>query len=134
MENPIESRDPLADLRVDAVSVDREALAEMLRGHVLLDPEGNQIIFLNDVREVGTNVQVVALALLGQKALHLLDRDLPEGLTPAEIEQATKMAGGSVRSSLKRLSDRGVILKQNGRYVVPGHTVEKLGKKLDNLN
>ena len=130
-----EAQDPLAALEVDSVEMDRQALANILRGRVAIDSKGNKIVLLNGVRQQATNTQLVALVILAQRALALRSREkLPAGLRPNEISNITGVAGNSARPSIKQLADDGLIIKQkDGTYAAPPHALERLGHLLEDL-
>ena len=74
----------------------------------------------------------VLIALLAQKALHLLSGDYPEGLRPQEIEIATGVKGGTLRPILRVLTERRLIRQDPSKlYVVPAYAIEDAGRFLN---
>lgn len=120
-------QDPLEALVVDAHSVDRDRLAQALKGWARIDPEQSLIRFLPGAKDEATIKQLTLVALLGQKAIHLLKDEQEEGLTPSELAHYTGVKGSSLRPQLKRLADGGIVLKNGGgRYVVPAHSFDRV--------
>src|SRR5687767_7815845 len=103
------SYDPLSRLVVDEAAVDRELLASVLEGRIRLDMTHGSFAFHQGVRDRLNNRHQVLIALLAQKALHLLNEEFPEGLRPQDIELATGVKGGTLRPILKILGDRRLI-------------------------
>lgn len=125
--------DPLQSLVVDAQDVDRGRLADLLQERARVDPKQGVIRFLPGVQERATIAQRIIIALLGRKALSLLDESHADGLTPAELSEATGVRGGSLRPSLKRLADDGVATKNgDSRYTIPVHAFERAVEMLEN--
>jgi hypothetical protein len=119
------SVDPLARLVVDEAAVDRELLATVLEDRARLDLSSGTFAFRPGVRDGLNSRQQVLVALLAQKALHLLKPHFPEGLRPQEIEIATGVKGGTLRPLLKVLIDRRLVRQgQDKAYIVPGYAIE----------
>lgn len=120
-------RDPLEALVVNAHSVDRELLAQALKGWARIDPAENLIRFLPGAKDEATIKQLTLVALLGQMAIHLLKDEQEDGLTPSELAHCTGVKGSSLRPQLKALADGGVVLRNDGgRYVVPPHSFDRV--------
>ena len=118
-------QDPLEALVVNAHSVDREQLAQALNGWARIDPGENLIRFLPGAKDEATIKQLTLVALLARMAIHLLNDEQEEGLTPSELAHCTGVKGSSLRPQLKALADGGIVLKNDGgRYVVPPHSFD----------
>jgi hypothetical protein len=118
--------DPLQELVVDAHELSRSEVAQLLRGRVGLDPNRGRMVFQAD--DLGAKERI-ELALVGQRALNLLREELASGLSPQEVSDVTGVIGGTVRPILKRLSDRGWIIKDDeGRYVVTSVGLQRVGR------
>jgi len=125
------SADPLARLVVDESEVNREFLASLLQGRVRLDPSRSTFAFQLGMRDRLSNRQLVLVALLAQKALHLLADKCPQGLRPQEIEQATGVKGNTLRPILKLLLDRKIIGQNDSKaYLVPVYAMEDAAQLL----
>lgn len=118
--------DPLAALVISARDVDRKRLASTLDGWARIDPEKDLIRFMPGAKEKGTIKQLILVALLGQKAIKLLNDQQEEGLRPSELAQCTGVSGSSLRPQLKALADGGIVLKNDrSKYVVPSHAFDR---------
>ena len=123
----VTDQDPLEALVVNAHSVDRERLAQALESWARIDPKENLIRFLPGTKDDVTIKQLTLVALLGQLAIHLLNDEQEEGLTPSELAHCTSVKGSSLRPQLKALADGGIVLKNDGgRYVVPPHSFDRV--------
>src|SRR5712691_6532779 len=79
--------DPLRALVVDAQRFNREKLAEVLNGRVWLDLQTASVHLAPEARPSLTSAKAVLLALLGQKALYLLDENISEAMPPKVREE-----------------------------------------------
>src|SRR6266568_158949 len=95
------TNDPLSRLVVDEAAVNRELLASVLETKIRLDLGAGSFSFLPGIRERMNTRHQVLIALLAQKALHLLNAKFNEGLRPQEIEFVTGIKGGTLRPILK---------------------------------
>lgn len=128
----VRQQDPLDELVVDARSVDRDRLAQALKSWARIDPGENLIRFLPGAKDEATIKQLTLVALLAQKAIHLLKDEEEEGLTPSELAHCTGAKGSSLRPELKKLADGGIVLKNSGgRYVVPAHSFDRVVAMLE---
>lgn len=123
--------DPLSRLVVDEAVVDRELLATVLEDKIRLDLTRGTFTFQQGVRGRLNNKQQVLVALLAQKALHLLDGRFPEALQPREIELLTGVKPGTLRPTLKQFSDARMVRQDDERaYYVPGYALEDVARLL----
>src|SRR6266436_3535573 len=119
------THDPLSRLVVDEAAVNRELLASVLETRIRLDLGAGSFSFLPGIRERMNSRHQVLIALLAQKALHLLNSKFNEALRPQEIEFVTGIKGGTLRPILKILVDRRLARSEADRsYTVPGYALE----------
>ena len=119
------SVNPLSRLVVDEDAVNLELLASTLETNVRLDLRQGGFSFLHGVRASLTSKQQILVALLAQKALHLLEPQYPEALRPQELENVTGMKGGTLRPTLKALHDARMIRADEKKaYYVPAFAIE----------
>lgn len=125
METVSGTPDPLSRLVVDEAAVNRELLARVLENRIRLDMKAGAFSFLPGVRERMNTRHQVLIALLAQKAMHLLNAKLQEGLRPQEIEFLTGVKGGTLRPVLKILVEKRLVRPESDKsYTVPGYAVE----------
>ena len=110
--------DPLRALVVDAQRFNREKLAEVLNGRVWLDLQTASVHLAPEARPSLTSAKAVLLALLGQKALYLLDENISEAMPPKVLEEVTSLKGNTLRPLLKRMREEGLIVKREQGYAV----------------
>jgi len=110
--------DPLRALVVDAQRFNREKLAEVLSGRVWLDLQTASIHLAPEGRPSLSSVKAVLLALLGQKALSLLDEKVSDAMPPKVLEEVTSLKGNTLRPLLKRMREEGLIVKREQGYAV----------------
>ncbi len=79
-----------------------------------------------------TRRQLVLVALLAQKALHLLAEQYPEGLRPQEVEGLTGVPGNTLRPILMLLSRRNITRRDpSGAHYVASYGLENAGRFLN---
>jgi DNA-binding transcriptional ArsR family regulator len=121
--------DPLEGLFANRDGTNRELLAELLRDRVRLDKAG-EFNFMTGVRGRLGGPRVVLVCLLARKALALTVDGFTEGVSPRELEAVTGIAGGTLRSILKRFADRGLICRRPEGYLVPNYALENAANEL----
>jgi len=122
--------DPLDVLLIDHREIDRKKLAAILSGRVGIDRDAERVVLYSDARDGRTIPDQVLLFLLGQRVLNLYREEVPKGLTPQELSRATGIKGGSLRPSLARLADEGLVDKQEARYYVPSRALDRIAARL----
>lgn len=117
--------DPLARLMIDEAAVNRELLASVLEDKIRLDIDQGAFSFRQGIRQRLTSRQQVIVALLSQKALHLLAEKYPEAMRPQEIEAVTGIKGNTLRPVLRLLAERRLVRQDAYKaYYVPGYAIE----------
>lgn len=131
MNNNSDHKDPLQELLVDdAKSVDRSRLATFLKPYIGFDKETKELHFHADFNTIISNEAKIEVVLLASKASMLIF-DEPEGLTPIEIIKLEIMPSGSVKSSIKKLSDSRKIKKDSmGKYSIPNYRIDDIVDRL----
>jgi hypothetical protein len=101
----------LEDLVVSGEELDREALAGLLGPLVRLNKDRPGAIIPQDPWSRMSNDGRILTYLLARKAMcavSLLPEEA-EAATPADVEQATGLPGGSVRPGLRRLVEQRLV-------------------------
>lgn len=107
--------DPLRELVVDAVELDRQRIANALKG-VLVIHNGGQVVPRENFNQLDARQKVLAF-LLGRKAAVLVEEADEEATTPTELAEESGMPEGTVKPKLRELhSDRLVSQDVDGRY------------------
>jgi len=125
--------DPLSSLiSSDTKSVDRQKLAELLQRFVSIDQDTKEFGFLDAFTEIENNIGKIEILLAASKARALFLNE-PDGLFPGDIITLSIMPAGSVKSSLKKLSDKYKIKQdKEGRYFIPAYHIPELFKQFNN--
>ena len=118
------TEDPLKQLLgEDVQSIDRNRLATFLSPYVRFEKLTKDMHFLVKFESIISNDAKIEVILLAAKAKSLLF-DEPDGLAPSQIISLEVMPTGSVKSSLKKLSDTRKIKKDSqGRYLIPNYGI-----------
>lgn len=111
----------LQDLLVNRGELDKQLLAEVLFPFIGIDPDRQEIV----PREGWSNLKPegrILVVLLAQKAMCAMSEvglDV-EGLTSKELERSTGLKGGTLRPTLTRMKDKGLVMQEERkRYCIP---------------
>lgn len=128
---PDPQNDPLQELLADdAQSIDRNRLATFLKPFVRFDKASKEPHFLVGYESIVSNDAKIEVVLLASKARSLIFGE-PEGLSPVEIIKLDIMPEGSVKSSIKKLSDGRKIKKDaTGKYSVPNYRINDITERV----
>lgn len=130
--NDVNPTDPLAQLIMDdPKALDRDLLVSILKSYVGFDKEG-QIIIIERFRQLQSNTDKIEMLFIASKARALLFVGKPEGLTQIELIKLDVMPVGSVKTTLKRLSDQNKVVKNRaGAYYIPTYRLSELSTKFN---
>jgi hypothetical protein len=116
------TNDPLLDLVVDASEVDRERIAQALRGIIAIDKSG-QVIPAQGFSKLTASQRILAF-LLGRKVAVLLGMAEIEAIGPTALASRSGMAEGTVYPTVRTLQkSRLVSQEEDGAYVLSPHQV-----------
>jgi len=127
MKEKINNDDPLASLfKDDAEDVNRKQLADLVFPFLSIDKNTKNFSFLPEFKKIDGNTQKIEMLLAGVKARSLYLADL-DGLLPIDMVAMGIMPEGSIKSSIKKLSEDHKIKKdKNGRYYLPSYRISEL--------
>ncbi|HAQ03176.1 TPA: hypothetical protein DCQ22_04795 [Candidatus Nomurabacteria bacterium] len=125
--------DPLNQLIVDENQpVNRDTLARLLMGYITLKKGTWEIDFTEKFRELPKK-EALLLLLSAIKVRNLIDSKFKDEITPSEIIKMEIMAEGTVKSSLKILSDAKDIKVRDGKYSLPNYKIPSVAERLNKL-
>lgn len=125
--------DPLLQLLVDDVkAVDREKLARFLKGRVFFNKDNGEMNFTESFSLL-SNLDKLEIVFIADKARFLiLPNAKEEGLSQKDILVLDIMPQGSVKSSLKSLSDsKRVIKNKKDKYYIPNYRLTEIFNKYE---
>lgn len=121
--------DPLSKLVTsNAKEVDRQKLADLLELYVVFDETSHEINFRDKFNELQNNADKLEVIFLADKARTLIfGEERKEGLSQGDLVAMEVMPKGSVKSTLKMLSDKRKVLKNTeAKYYVPNYRINEL--------
>ncbi len=119
---------PLEELFTDASSnIDPAELLALLKPFIAINRENKKVIFTPSGLTVSATKKII-LFLLSKKVLKLLSLIEQESVSPSEMkdEFSRNMPSGTIDSTLKRLSDSGLVQGEEGKYFVPDFNFVKI--------
>lgn len=119
--------DELEKLLVNGKEIDRQLVANILKPFLQIDRDTASIIPQEPWQKL-TNEARILLFLIARRAMKALELSIEdEAAAPIEIEKETGIKGGTLRPTLKRLSDQKVISKSShGRYFIPNYSIQRI--------
>jgi len=121
--------DPLSKLVTsNAKEVDRQKLADLLEPYVVFDETSHEMNFRDKFNELQNNADKLEVIFLADKARTLIfGEERKEGLSQSDLVAIEVMPRGSVKSTLKMLSDKRKVLKNTeGKYYIPNYRINEL--------
>jgi len=104
---------------VDAVKIDRQAIADALKERVAIDPNSGRLLLLRGYQGLDSRRKVLAI-LLARKAAMLLEVSDTEVLTNKEITSASGLAPGTAAPAVRRLKELRLVDQDDDKaYFIP---------------
>ncbi len=111
----------LQSLLINEDELDKDLLEEILKPYVRLGQDSGGVRFTPLATKLSIKEKVL-LFLLGRKTAALLGiKGCMEVASPKEIEEGLGISGSSLRPTLRRLFDAGLVVGQKGTYWVPAY-------------
>jgi hypothetical protein len=118
----MDSEDPLLDLVIDAVEVDRQRIATALRGVIAIDKTGS-VLPAQGFQPLNAQQKILAY-LLGRKVAVLLELADQEAIGPKDLAASSGLAEGTVYPTVRKLhGERLVSQDVDSRYYLSPHQV-----------
>ena len=128
--------DPLEGIFIKKEEVEGEnkvLLARMIRPFAAVDPESGDVIFSEAGDTLIAKHKILVFLLC---RLALVTRGEPAfkpNVSPKEIEEGTKLPGGTVRPKLKELTDDRIAARSGGGYQVNGSGLKRAFRELERV-
>jgi hypothetical protein len=118
----VNAEDPLQALVIDAADVDRQRIADALRGVIAIDKTG-QVIPLPGFQDLGAAQKIQAF-LLGRKVAVLLDMAEEEAIGPKQLAAQSGVAEGTIYPTVRQLHGSRLISQDvDSAYYLSPHQV-----------
>jgi hypothetical protein len=108
----------LKDLTVKKSLLREEQVEEIVSEYVRYDPNTKEVFLLPGAGPLKNRQKVLIYLVALQGWPFVTDDPVPTDATPASIEQALNIPGGSLRPTLKELKDSHLILVKGRSYRV----------------
>lgn len=121
----------LKDLVVAQDELTEEQIEDLIKPFLRYDASARRLVLLPPATELQNRQRVIAylIGLLGWPFV-LPDEPPATSMTPAELEEALKIPGGTLRPILKELKDARLIEVRDGKYSVSHVTFPFLKEQL----
>jgi len=129
-------QNPLDELYTNSKSqVEPAALAAILKPFLRINRENMTLLFTPAGMKLTANNKII-LFLLARKAMHLqglIDSDV---VAPKEIkaELVREIPSGTIDVGIKRLSEKGPLKGQNGKYFIPDFNFSQVEEIFSKVN
>lgn len=109
---------PLKDLTIKGTVLREKQIEELVSDYVRYDPETKEIILLPAANSLKNNAKIL-LYLVALQGWSFVTKDpVPTDATPANIEHALHIPGGTLRPALKGLKESHMILAKGRSYSI----------------
>jgi len=107
---------PLKDLTVKKSVLLEKQVEEIVSDYVRYDPEAKEIVFLPPANSLKGKVKVLLYLVALQGWPFVTKEPVPTDATPASIEHALHIPGGTLRPILKRLKTANMLFAKGRSY------------------
>jgi hypothetical protein len=108
----------LKDLVGDRGKITEDAIERIVKDYVQYDPSDDVVAFTPPAASLSAKQQILVYLTALQGWPFVRDTPVAIDARPSEIESATGIPGGTLRPTLKRLTDAHLISEKGGRYSV----------------
>lgn len=125
MKKNTQKNNPLNKIIVeDTGNIDLDQLTKLLENYSVIEKKTKEISFLPNFYELNNNSKIlIALATFKAKAIYFKENN--EAKRPKDIISLDIMPSGSVKYCLKKLSDKGIIKREEEGYYLPDYNLIK---------
>lgn len=127
---------PLDELFTDSKSqIEPAAITKILKPFLRINRENNRVLFTPEGMKI-TASNKITLFILACKAMHMQGVIDSESVTPKEVKEelGKNIPAGTIDAALKRLSEKGPIKGQNGRYFIPDFNFPQVEEIFNRVN
>ena len=121
----------LRDLVASKASLAEDVIEQIISDYVRFDPDHKEIVFTPEAHGLSNRAKTLIYLVALQGWPYVLEAVVPVDAKPAEIEEHTNIAGGTLRPLLKELKDRNIIAEKGGRYSVRAVALRTIQDELD---
>jgi hypothetical protein len=109
---------PLKDLTIKGTVLREKQIEELVSDYVRYDPDTKEIVLLPAANSLKNNAKVL-LYLVALQGWPFVTKDpVPTDATPATIEHALHIPGGTLRPTLKGLKESHMIVAKGRAYSI----------------
>lgn len=129
-------KNPLEELYTDAGQIDAATLMSILKPFIRLHRDTGTVIYTPLGMSLSANKKIILL-FLAKKALFLLGVIPSETLAPKDVKSEFSkkhIPPGTIDAALKRLSEKGPLRGQDGKYFVPDFNLPQVQEMFNKLN
>src|ERR1700722_10404573 len=120
----------LKDLVAERGAFDEAAIERIVEPHVRYDIDAKEIHFTPAFRGLSNKLKILVYLVALQGWRFVTDETIPADARPADVEAATGIAGGSLRPTLRALSESHHVSERDSRYSVRGTTFPSIEGEL----
>ena len=117
---------PLKDLTVKGTVLLEKQVEEIVADYVRYDPEAKEIILLPASNSLKDKAKVLLFLVALQGWPFVTKEPVPTDATPAGIEHALHIPGGTLRPILKKLKDSHLVLVKGRSYRINPAALEQI--------
>jgi len=120
----------LKDLIADKGALDEAAIERIVGAFVRYDVAAKEITFMPAFAGLSNRMKILVYLVALQGWKFVSDDPIPGDARPSDIETATGIPGGSLRPTLRELSENHVLSERDSRYSVRGTSLRAIEEEL----
>jgi hypothetical protein len=109
---------PLKDLTVKGTVLREKQVEELVSDYVRYDPDAKEIVLLPATHSLKNKAKILIYLVALQGWPFVTKDPVPTDATPASLEHALHIQGGTLRHALKELKDSHMILVKGRSYSI----------------
>lgn len=117
----------LKDLLAQSSELDEAAIEGVIRDYARFDPTTRRIVLLPEAQQLKVRERIMVYLTALQGWRFVIPEEPPSAdASPGEIMSETSIVGGSLRPTLRQLTQEHWIACREGRYSMPSHNIHRL--------
>jgi len=121
----------LKDLITEKGSLDEAAIERIIGPYVRYEAEDKRVNFMPAFAGLANRAKILVYLVALQGWKFVTDDPIAADARPSDIEAATGIPGGSLRPTLRTLSDNHILSERDSRYSVRGTSLAMIEAELD---
>lgn len=123
----------LKDHITDSTKLKEEEIEAIIADNLKYDPDHSTVVFLPKTQTLSVEKRIL-LYMVALRGWRFVVEEKPPNsdASPAEIEKATGLRGGTIRPILRAMVQSRILASHKGRYELPAHNMGRVREAINN--